>query len=222
MRREVSLEEISDGKLYRSNDLVKADCRGCEGCHACCTGMGQSILLDPMDAARLTAGLAVDFDTLLGGKLELNVVDGIVLPNVRMEGEGERCVFLDRDGRCSIHPYRPGLCRLFPLGRYYEEDGFSYFLQIHECPKKDRTKVKVKKWIDTPQTAQYENYICRWHFFLKALEEIAGNSQDEELVRNISLYVLKTFYRTPYHQMEDFYSQFERRLHGAEKLFGLA
>ncbi len=27
MRREVSLEEISDGKLYEANDMVKADCR---------------------------------------------------------------------------------------------------------------------------------------------------------------------------------------------------
>ena len=27
MRREVSLEEISDGRLYELNDMVKADCR---------------------------------------------------------------------------------------------------------------------------------------------------------------------------------------------------
>ena len=29
MRREVSMEEISDGKLYDSNDMVKADCHDC-------------------------------------------------------------------------------------------------------------------------------------------------------------------------------------------------
>ena len=38
MKRQVTMEEISDGKLYTSNDLVKADCGDCEGCHACCTG----------------------------------------------------------------------------------------------------------------------------------------------------------------------------------------
>ena len=31
MRREQTLEEISDGKLYDSNDMVKADCHDCEG-----------------------------------------------------------------------------------------------------------------------------------------------------------------------------------------------
>lgn len=41
MKRQVTMEEISDGKLYTSNDLVKADCGDCEGCHACCTGDGK-------------------------------------------------------------------------------------------------------------------------------------------------------------------------------------
>ena len=40
MKRNVSLEEISDGKLYTSNDMVKADCGDCQGCSACCHGMG--------------------------------------------------------------------------------------------------------------------------------------------------------------------------------------
>ena len=38
MRREVTLEEISDGKLYDANDMVKADCQDCKGCFDCCTG----------------------------------------------------------------------------------------------------------------------------------------------------------------------------------------
>ena len=49
MRREQTLEEISDGKLYDSNDMVKADCHDCEGCCDCCQGMGDSVLLDPYD-----------------------------------------------------------------------------------------------------------------------------------------------------------------------------
>lgn len=31
MRREVTLEEISDGRLYDANDMVKADCQDCKG-----------------------------------------------------------------------------------------------------------------------------------------------------------------------------------------------
>ena len=36
MERNIDLKEVSDGSLYTSNDLVKADCGGCEGCSACC------------------------------------------------------------------------------------------------------------------------------------------------------------------------------------------
>ena len=53
MIRNEKLEDISDGRLYDANDMVKAYCNECKGCHACCTGMGNSIILDPMDVMRL-------------------------------------------------------------------------------------------------------------------------------------------------------------------------
>ena len=64
MRREQTLEEISDGKLYDSNDMVKADCHDCEGCCDCCQGMGDSVLLDPYDVYRLSAGLQKSVEQL--------------------------------------------------------------------------------------------------------------------------------------------------------------
>ena len=53
MKRNVDINEISDGRLYSSGDMVKADCHDCKGCSACCRGMGNSIILDPMDIWRL-------------------------------------------------------------------------------------------------------------------------------------------------------------------------
>ena len=49
MLRDIDLNEISDGRLYTANDMVKADCMGCQGCASCCQGMGDSIVLDPYD-----------------------------------------------------------------------------------------------------------------------------------------------------------------------------
>ena len=171
MKRNVDLKEISDGKLYGSNDLVKADCGDCEGCFACCCGMDQSIILDPLDVHRLSKGLNQNFEALLASYLELNVVDGIILPNLRMQGERECCAFLNAEGRCKIHSFRPGICRLFPLGRYYANGGFQYFLQTNECRKQNRTKVKVKKWIDTPEFNRYEDFVNKWHYYLKDMED---------------------------------------------------
>ena len=120
MKRKVNLSDISDGKLYELNDMVKADCAGCMGCSKCCEGMGNSIILDPYDVYNLTLGLDKSFEELLQIQaIELNVADGIILPNLSMS-QGEKCYFLNSEGRCSIHKIRPSLCRLFPVGRFYE------------------------------------------------------------------------------------------------------
>ena len=103
MRREQTLEEISDGKLYDSNDMVKADCHDCEGCCDCCQGMGDSVILDPYDVHRLSVGLKKPVEQLLQECLELGVSDGNILPHLRMTGEKEQCVFLNKEGRCSKH-----------------------------------------------------------------------------------------------------------------------
>ena len=120
MLRDIDLAAISDGRLYRQSDMVKAGCNDCKGCSDFCRGMGTSIVLDPFDIRRLCENLGQSFEELLTYAVELQVVDGIILPNLRMTKEEERCTFLNEEGRCSIHKFRPGFCRMFPLGRIYE------------------------------------------------------------------------------------------------------
>ncbi len=217
MERKIDMNEVSDGKLYGLNDMVKAGCDDCKGCSACCQGMGNSIVLDPYDVYRLTTGLGCKFEELLVDKLDLNVVEGQILPNLKMTGPKESCAFLDENGRCSIHAIRPGICRIFPLGRIYEEGSFQYFLQVNECKKKERTKVKVKKWIDTPDIAKNTEFINRWHYFLK---DLTGKmpTLPEGTVKQINMYVLNAFYITLYESKRDFYEQFEERICVAEEV----
>ena len=164
MKRYVDMADISDGRYYSSGDMVKA---GCSGCGSCCRGMGKSIILDPLDIFRLVTRLDCTFEELMKDKIELNVVDGIILPNLKMTETSDCCAFLDGQNRCAVHDFRPGICRLFPLGRYYELDNFKYFLQVHECKNSHPTKVKIRKWLEEPELRRQEAYICRWHYFLK-------------------------------------------------------
>ncbi len=222
MKRNVDLNEISDGRLYSSGDMVKADCHDCAGCSDCCRGMGSSVILDPMDIWRLHRGMHKDFQSLLEAEnIELNIVDGMVLPNLKMDSVRDACPFLDEQGRCSIHSWRPGLCRLFPLGRYYEESGFKYFIQIHECREQDRGKIKIKKWLGIPNLKAYENYIMEWHSFLNQCEN-ALDTLSEENVRILTLYVLRKFYESAYMAADEngFYEEFAARLGEVREKFG--
>ena len=171
--------------------------------------MGSSITLDPVDIFRLCTGLKTDFAGLMADKIELNIVDSLILPNLKMTGKGEACIFLNAEGRCSIHPFRPGICRMFPLGRFYEDGSFKYFLQVHECPKPNKAKVKVKKWLDIAELKQYEQYIRDWHYYLKDLEKQV--KADPEQIRPVSMELLNRFYVEPYEQESDFYGQFYER-----------
>lgn len=222
MKREVDMNEISDGKLYGLNDMVKVGCNDCQGCSACCQGMGKSVILDPLDIYHLSKHLNCTFEQLMQDKIELNVVDGVILPNLKMAEPFETCAFLNEEGRCSIHAARPGICRLFPLGRFYENGGFQYFLQVHECPKENKTKVKVKNWIDTPDIKENEKYILEWHNLLKTLEKFIESGAEETQVKQINLYVLQQFFITPYDYKVDFYPQFWNRLEKMKESLGLS
>lgn len=214
MKRDIDLEKISDGRLYGLNDMVRADCGGCKGCYECCRGMGSSVVLDPLDLYRLTRACGLSFPQLLDIKIELNVQDGLILPNLKMTGAEEKCAFLDASGRCEIHAFRPGLCRLFPLGRLYEEGSFRYFLQVHECQNTGRTKVKVRKWLDTAGLTSYESFVTDWHYFILDQQERCAGLKNEELVKKLNLYVLEQFYAGAYEgeREEEFYPQFYERL----------
>ena len=243
MKRYVSLEEISDGKLYTANDMVKADCLGCQGCSKCCHEMGDTILLDPYDVWRFQRGLGKDAQMLLTeGKIALRVVDGVIIPHLKMkpivggvtmagtpdvkvtlsndaESHDERCPFLNDQGWCTVHEWRPGLCRLFPLGRYYEGDGFKYFLQKSECDH-PKAKVKISRWLDVPELPKYEAYILKWHGIQKKAESLQQESGEDDFAKNLNLFLLKTFFLAPYDGERDFYDQFETRMDTWRKIVG--
>lgn len=229
---EVNLQEISDGKLYSLGDMVKVGCHDCAGCFDCCRDMGQSILLDPYDIYRLTKNLNMNFQELIAAHIELHVEDGLILPNLKMQEPSNgvdnlaptnvpQCSFLNEQGRCSIHSFRPGICRLFPLGRSYEGDKLKYFLLTDACPIPNKTKMKIGKWLGMPQPVSYEKFLVTWHNFVKGMRVVLEeHAEDEAYVRMLTMKFLEIFYIKPY-ETEDFYGEFQTRLETAKVLTGI-
>ena len=92
---------------------------------------------------------------------------------------------ISQQRRTLQHPcYKTGILQtVSPLGRFYEDGGFKYILQIHECPKTNRSKIKVKKWIDTPDLKNYEKFVNDWHYFLLDVQEVLYNAEDADLIK---------------------------------------
>ena len=180
--------------------------------------MGDTIILDPLDVWQLMQGRGKSFEQLLDESVDLHVQDGVILPNLKMAGEKEQCVYLNEKGRCSIHPFRPGICRLFPLGRFYENGSFRYFLQTKECSRENRTKQKIRKWIDMPEFGRYETFVADWHFFVRRLQDRLMQQSDMEAAQRINRYILQEFYFRGWDAEQNFYDQFSERLKKAQKV----
>lgn len=205
--------EISDGKLYSNNDMAKVNCHDCAGCSSCCRDMGESIWLDPYDVFQLTKHLGKSMEELLVKEVEFHVEEGLILPNIKMIGEGEPvCGFLNEEGRCSIHAFRPGFCRLFPLGRNYEGNKLTYFVLKDACPAPNKSKVKINKWLNVPNLKSYGKFLVEWHGLTKMLRGYyAEHMEDEAIIKAINMKFLQIFYLTPYSE-DDFYLEFETRM----------
>lgn len=213
-------------QLYRSQDMVKVGCHDCKDCHNCCTGMGDSIWVDPFDAYLLTTNLKKSFQELMEGPIELHVEDGLIMPNLRMvQKKGGECFFLDENKRCAIHAFRPGFCRLFPLGRNYEGENISYFLLENACPMKNKTKMKVQKWIAQDQILSYEQFLVKWHGLTKKLRGFCSREDvEEEEKKVVNMRFLQYFYFLPIHPMtndiKEVYELLEARIQEFDSTFG--
>ena len=200
-------------RLYNINEMVKAGCQDCVGCFDCCCKMGDSIVLDPLDIYHLMQCLHMTFEEMLKRSIALHVTEGLILPHIRMTGEEERCTFLSDMGRCSIHQFRPGLCRTFPLGRQYMDGKMAYFLLDGACTKKQHSKVKIHKWIAMQDISHYEDYLVSWHYFLTEQKKRALTFLDNEVVlKNMNMSLLQHFYMIPYDMERSFISQYEERM----------
>ena len=227
MIREEGLEAIWDGRYYSGGDLVRCASAGCSGCSACCHFTSDTIILDPLDVMRLERAAGKTFRNLLEeNKIGLRVVDGLILPHIQMKepasGEGEGgCPWLSEDGLCEIHENRPDLCRLFPLGRIWNEDGtFRYILQKDACVRPGKSKVEVNRWLELTTKEQIESdrkYHESWHALLLRLRKKMAELETDQQRSALSMYLLRNFYDRKWMTDEPrFYKQFSIRCRQAE------
>lgn len=213
------LDEISDGKLYDIEDMVKADTCGCDGCSDCCHDVGDLVMLTPFDVYEITSYLGVNFDELLGDKIQLREDNKILLPYLKMQDKNKYCSFLNKEGRCMIHSKRPNICRMFPLGRVYKNDDFKYFLQIENCPKDNLEDVKVRDWLGIKNYYENKKFILEWHKFIKALTFRLKFMRDEKEIEEVNKIILDNFYRI---RIEgDFYNEFMKCLPEVKNRLGI-
>lgn len=122
----------------------------CDRCGRCCRNR-EDILLSPHDLYRIARYLHKTPKEIVETYCEWYIGESSRIPIIRLLPKQYRktCPFLSKDG-CSIHPAKPNVCALFPLGRCMKpgDDELVYFLQPLDCGRKGE-KHTVKDWMES-------------------------------------------------------------------------
>ena len=155
----------------------------CRACSRCCRG--KVIRLNPYDVARLAEVCGTSTTEVLarwtseGGATLARHSDGT-------------CVFLGPHG-CSVHPGRPLVCRLYPLGRRLDPDGTERFAEVEPHPQTEGiygTKGSVEDFLRSQDVARHiaaaDPYVDALKAMVTALAARADTAALTELTEDVA------------------------------------
>jgi hypothetical protein len=191
---------------------------GCNRCGKCCRER-EDILLTPLDLFKIARHLRKPIQDVMQEYCESYEGHSSKIPVVRIRPREYRrtCPFAKKEG-CLIHPVKPAVCALFPLGRMTDADtkGFTYFLQPVTCGNKRQTQT-VRQWLDGFSILEEEGFSKQWHRTFMGISDILRGVYEQHTFNHdrIILTLLLRLY-VLYDLEKDFLPQFERN--GAEAL----
>jgi uncharacterized protein len=142
----------------------------CGRCSQCCTN--KKIQINPYEVARLAANLKVSTTEFL---LSFTT-DGVYLAAT----SNGKCVFLEENG-CSVHPDRPLVCRLYPLGRLLTSGGEESFVlsTLHPQCRGTWSKTQtIEEYMTGQGVHEFLNAGGIYRSLLKTLVEALGKEKD--------------------------------------------
>lgn len=135
----------------------------CDRCGRCCRER-EDILLNPADLFRIANFLDLTPREVTERYCECYIGPDSRIPILRLKPKPYRntCPFLGPQG-CSVHPAKPTVCALFPLGRAYipQKDKLVYFNQSAPCGS-GKTSHSVQDWLASFGLSYADEDSLRW------------------------------------------------------------
>jgi uncharacterized protein len=146
----------------------------CHRCTKCCRH--KRIQLNPYEVARLARNRGVSTGEFRARWTEDGA--GVVLQRT----ETGHCIFLSGEG-CSVHPDRPLVCRLYPLGRHVRPDGTENFSHIKPHPQTRGEYSRngtIADFLSSQDAAPFMQAADEYFFWLCAVQNVTvDRSRDQ-------------------------------------------
>ena len=158
----------ADARVLAESDLLQLTC-GAAGCSSTCCKATAPIILNPYEIARICKASNLSYEDLLD-VLDTDRAKGFPLV---MLPRDPACHFWTATG-CRIYEARPLACRLFPLGRVFE-DGRSHIVlpEVNRCSGLVPAPSKsVAAYLQEQDTALFIEMADRWIEFVSHIERL--------------------------------------------------
>jgi Fe-S-cluster containining protein len=158
----------AEARVLAESDLLQLAC-GAAGCSSTCCKATAPIVLNPYEIARIRAATGMSYEDLLD-VLDTDRAKGFPLV---MLPRDPVCHFWTATG-CRIYEARPLACRLFPLGRVFENVKSHIVLpEVNRCsglvPAPSKT---VAAYLQEQDTALFIEMADRWIEFVSHIERL--------------------------------------------------
>ncbi|MHB8882524.1 MAG: YkgJ family cysteine cluster protein [Thermodesulfovibrionales bacterium] len=144
----------------------------CNCCLRCCRD--KRIQLNPYETARLAANRGISTTEFIA---QFTTSNGTYL----VFTDKGACVFLDSGG-CGVHPDRPLVCRLYPLGRHVSGSGVETFSELERedgCEGLYGTAGVISRYLEEQKAGPYIEAADRYlELFWKLTAFMQTNASD--------------------------------------------
>lgn len=136
----------------------------CQKCGYCCDHT--LIELSPFDIRNICTELKI---TTTDFHQQYSVYNFVEYPKCVLKNR-PHCPF--KKGVCTIYPSRPIRCRLYPLGRVFQEEEVIYVLPEENCIGFDSgRKQTIAEWLEREGINEHNDLTNEWNRFLIKVKE---------------------------------------------------
>lgn len=218
-------------ELIDENDKFDFKCTACGKC--CANDSVDMILLTPFDLYNLSKGTGKNINDIVNDYTNVYIGKNSNFPVVQLNSvfnlqksieygmKYKVCPFL-KDNKCSVHDFKPSICRLYPLGRTItistddNEKTMTYFLLKNRCGGKGEFN-SLDNWIKN--RSDYDRLQKEYSTFfatitsiidLNKLQELSQKDKSLSRVLNMMYNFIINVYYLNYEVNEPFWEQYER------------
>ena len=178
-----------DLKYFQQSELQPQDkfTFGCDMCGNCCRKRQSPIMLTGPDIFKIARGLNATPIDIVSKYCEWYIGDQSHMPVV---------ILKERLGQCTIQSFKPAVCALFPLGRYYDDrDGaYHYFIQRDACNTALKTEWTLQSWLDNFHIKEEEDMYIQWNKLVVGIAQSMVRMEKSGIDTELAIALLEMMY----------------------------